>query len=82
MYERKNKKEGIKEMDIDEVKKYCDKKCIIVLKNDFKYTIIIPQFNGSSFSVKDKYNTKITIDCSYIALIKELHDDDTATTPK
>ncbi len=56
-------------MDVKEIKKHIGKKVLIVLRNNFKYTIIIPRFEGSSFSVKDRYGENVTIECDMISLI-------------
>jgi len=56
-------------MNVEEVKKYAGQKVLLVLKNNFKYTVIIPNFSGNTFSVIDKFNNNITIDCEMIMLI-------------
>lgn len=59
-------------MEENNIKKYIGKKVLIILKNDWQYTITIPEFVGSSFSVKDKFGEKIEISCDFISFIKEV----------
>jgi small nuclear ribonucleoprotein (snRNP)-like protein len=66
-------------MESEIVKKWINKKVVLILKNGFKYTVIIPYFEGNSFNVKDKYNNNISIDCEMISLIvpyksKDIHE--------
>jgi len=56
-------------MEVKEVKKYIGVLCYVTLKNDNLYTIIIPKFDGDSFSVIDRDGEPLSIDCDYIALI-------------
>ena len=56
-------------MDEETVKKYVGKKVLIILKNNFQYTAIIPEFHGSGFSIIDKYGEPVEIECGYISLI-------------
>ena len=58
-------------MEVENVKKYIGKRVLIVLKNDFQYTAVIPNLKSSSFEIIDKFNNKISIDCEYIAFIEE-----------
>lgn len=58
-------------MNEEEVKKYVGKKCLIILNNSFKYTAIIPIFSGESFTIVDKYDKHVTINCDFIAMIQE-----------
>ena len=59
-------------MEEYEVQKYAGKKVLLVLKNNFKYTVELPLNIGSSFSVVDKFNHQITISCDMIGLIQEV----------
>ena len=59
-------------MKAEEVKKYVGKKVLLILKNNFKYTVTIPQFEEESFTVTDRYNNRITIECDMISLISEV----------
>lgn len=61
-------------MEENTIKKYIGKKVLIILKNNFQYTIVIPEFNGSSFSVKDKFGENIEISCEFINFIKEVRE--------
>jgi len=56
-------------MDKDEVLKYVGKKVLIILKNGFKVTCIIPNFTGTSFKTVDKFNLSVSIECDSISLI-------------
>ena len=56
----------------EEVKKYVSKKVLLILKNNFKYTCIIPNFEGDSFTVKEKFGNTISIDCEMVSLITEI----------
>jgi len=44
----------------------------LILKNNFKYTCIIPNFEGDSFTVKEKFGNTISIDCEMVSLITEI----------
>jgi hypothetical protein len=59
-------------MEVNNVRKYIGKKVLVILRNNFQYTIIIPNFSGSSFSVRDKFNANVEISCEFIDFIKEL----------
>jgi hypothetical protein len=61
-------------MDCNEVKKHSGKKVLIILKNNYKYTVIIPDFSGDSFSTRDIFNKEISIDCDFISAIIPLED--------
>lgn len=56
-------------MEIKQVRNYIGKKCLIILKNNYNYTAVIPEFNGSSFSITDIFGKVISIDCEFIAFI-------------
>jgi len=57
-------------MDIDVIKRNIGKHCKIILKNNYEYTAVIPDFNGTSFEIKDKFNKTTIIECSFIAFIQ------------
>jgi len=58
-------------MDVEKIKKkYVGKKCRIVLKNNYNYTAVIPEFNGDSFTINDKFGDSVEIDCDFIAIIQ------------
>lgn len=59
-------------MDEEAVKRYIGKIIIITLKNNFQYTCLMPCFEGSSFSIVDKFGKHIDIECEYIAFIREI----------
>jgi len=59
-------------MEENNVRKYIGKKVLVILRNNFQYTIIIPNFIGTSFSVKDKFGADVEISCDFISFIKEL----------
>jgi hypothetical protein len=61
-------------MEKEIVKKYVGKKCLIILDNNFNYTGIIPNFNGNSFSIRDIFGKEVSIDCEFIAFIKEVEN--------
>ena len=58
-------------MKEEELKKYEGKLVLLVLKNNFKITTKIPKFAGNSFSVVDKYQNRVTVDCDMISLVIE-----------
>lgn len=62
-------------MNEEQVRKYEDKKCLIILNNNFKYTATLPKKINSSFSIIDKFGREVTIDCDFIAMIQEVKDD-------
>ncbi len=61
-------------MESEEVRNYIGKKVLIVLKNNFKYTVEIPFFYGNTLTVKDKYGNDVTLDCDFILLISEFKE--------
>ena len=58
-------------MKEEKVKEYVGKKVLLILNNGFKYTATIPDFDGNTFDIVDRYNAKVTIDCGMISLISE-----------
>lgn len=58
-------------MDVEKVNKYINKKVLLILKNGFKFTCVIPEFEGNSFEIIDKYEKKAEIVCSMIEMIYE-----------
>jgi len=56
-------------MDVEKVKKYVGKKVLLILNNGFKFTTVIPEFVGESFSITDKFGKDAEITCSMIDLI-------------
>jgi len=58
-------------MDEKQIKKYIGKKVLLILKNNFKFTVIVPDFEGSSFNITDKFGQKATIECDMISMIYE-----------
>jgi hypothetical protein len=61
-------------MDVESIKNFVGKKCRIVLKNDYNYTAIIPNFEGKSFTVTDKFGNRVTIDCDYVGTIQVISE--------
>ena len=62
-------------MEIEKVKGYTGQKVLLVLKNNYKFTVIIPEFEGNSFDIIDKYGQKATIECDMISMIYEKDSD-------
>lgn len=58
-------------MKPDVVRQYIGKKMLIVLKNSFQYTAVIPSFEGDTFQIIEKYGKQVPIDCSFIAFMEE-----------
>jgi len=56
-------------MYAEEMKKYEGKKVLLVLKNNFKYTTILPYGIGTTFTIIDKYGREVTISCEIVQLI-------------
>lgn len=61
-------------MEVLVVKKYIGKKVLLILKNNYQYTVTIPYFDGSSFEVVDKYGDNVEIECDFINFIKEVRE--------
>ncbi len=62
-------------MDVKQVKKYIGKKVLLILKNNYKFTTIIPDFDGNSFDIIDKFGQKATIECDMVSMIYEKGDN-------
>lgn len=58
-------------MEEEEVKKHIGKKVLLILKNNYKFTLIIPDFDGHSFTFFDKFDQKVTVECAMISMIYE-----------
>jgi len=58
-------------MDVEQIKQYINKKVLIILRNGFKVTTIIPNFSGNSFNCTDKFGINMTINCDMISMISE-----------
>jgi len=58
-------------MNIEDIKKYVGQKVLIILKNNYKFTTIIPEFNGTSFQIVDKFGQKVMIECDMVSMIYE-----------
>ena len=63
-------------MDEEQVKKYTGKKVLLILKNNYKFTVIIPKFNGPAFEITDKFGQRATIECDMISMIYEKEGED------
>ena len=62
-------------MDEKLIKKYIGKKVLLILKNNYKFTVIIPDFDGNSFEITDKFNQRATIECAMVSMIYEKGDE-------
>jgi len=58
-------------MESKDVKKWMGKKAIIILEGNIMYTGIIPDFEGTSFTLTDKFNEQVSIDCRNILFIRK-----------
>lgn len=58
-------------MEEEQVKKYVGKKVLLILKNNYKFTVTIPKFSGHSFEITDKFGQRATIECAMISMIYE-----------
>ena len=58
-------------MEEKQIKKYIGKKVLLVLKNNYKFTVIVPKFSGSSFVIVDKYGQQATIECDMVSMVYE-----------
>ena len=63
-------------MDVADVKKYEGKTVLLILSNNFKLTIKIPKFEGSTFTAKDRYGNSVTVECNMISMIYEKKEDE------
>ena len=61
-------------MDEETIKKYIGKKVLIILKNNFKYTTILPSFTGKNFHFISMAGEEVDIECDFISLITELRE--------
>ena len=61
-------------MDKKLIKKYIGKKVLLILKNNYKFTVIIPDFDGNSFEIIDKFGQRATIECDMVSMIYEKGD--------
>lgn len=57
-------------MDVEKVRKHIGKEICITLKNQFRYTITVPEFEGSGFTTTDKFGNEIDVECDFIAFIE------------
>jgi len=62
-------------MEPDKVNLYSGKRVLIILKNNWKFTTVIPKFEGTSFEIIDKKGVKALIDCDMISMIYEKEDE-------
>ena len=56
------------------VRYYIGKKCLIVLKNNYSYTAVIPQFDGTAFTIVDRFGESVSIDCDFIVFVREVEE--------
>ena len=52
-------------MKPEDVKHYIGKKVLIILKNDYRYTIIMPSFSGDTITAQDRYDNLNNNDNNY-----------------
>jgi len=62
-------------MDIKVLRKYAGKKVYLFLKNNFRYTCVLPTEINKDFTIIDKFGKTIEISCNYISSIQEVEDD-------
>ena len=63
-------------MEVEKVKKYIGQKVMLILKNNYKFTVVIPDFSGHSFEITDKFDQKAEIECDMISMIYEKEDEE------
>jgi len=63
-------------MEESEVRKYVNKRVNIVLKNNFRYTTVMPSITSNTFQITDKFGKSVTISCDYIGFIAEVDNYD------
>lgn len=63
-------------MEIEDVKRHIGKKRLIILKNSYKYTAVIPEFSKSSFTIVDIFGDIVSLDCSSIESLIPIRDRD------
>jgi len=56
-------------MEEKDVKKYVGEKVLLILNNNYKFTVVVPEFEGPCFTITDKFGQKATIECSMISMI-------------
>ena len=61
-------------MNEENIRKYVGQKVLLVLKNNFKYTVTIPKFTGNDFTVIDKFGREIVINCEMVSMLGELEE--------
>ena len=61
-------------MEKKEILKYKNKKVMLTLLGGSKVTCVIPDFDGDTFVIKDKYNSSVTIDCRAVLMIYEINN--------
>lgn len=58
-------------MDKKQIEKYTGKKVLLILKNNYKFTTIVPKFSGDDFSIVDKFGQNVTINCDMVSMVYE-----------
>jgi len=58
-------------MEDEKIRKYIGKKVLLILKNNYKFTVILPDFEGNSFEIIDKFGQRATIECEMVSMIYE-----------
>lgn len=58
-------------MELNTIKKYEGKRVYMMLKNNFEYVIELPKHISQEFDIIDKEGKEVSINCDFIAFIKE-----------
>ena len=58
-------------MNDNDVRQYVGLPVLIELKNGLRVTATIPEFEGNSFTVIDKFNKRVSIECDLIFMVYE-----------
>jgi len=58
-------------MNPNDIKQYVGKQVLIELNNGLKFTATIPDFEGNSFTIIDKFDKQVTIDCELVMMVYE-----------
>jgi len=56
------------------VKKYAGKKVYLFLKNNFRYTCVLPKEINQDFTIVDKFGKTIEISCDFISSVQEVRN--------
>jgi hypothetical protein len=61
-------------MDIKTLKKYSGRKVLLILKNNFNYTTVLPAKFSEDFRILDKFGKSIVINADFVSAIREIED--------